>query len=484
MTGVRRRPKSRRLRRNLLIGTIAVLTVGAIAGSAPVLASPRFSSFWAGKTTSATRDVDMTVPINVGTRFKTNATGRIAGLNVYLKAAPRTSSTARLYDARGRVLASVRFTGSSRTGWRQIKFSRPVTLRAGSTVTAAVRLPNGHWVYSPRGLPRAARHGDLTALGSFYAFSSRDTFPRRVSRDALFVDVMFTRTGAALPTQPAPRTTTTTAAPTPTTSSTPSPTAKTATSTTTTSAPSASSTTTASSGGAIAACAMKPSASNTGASGSLPASGTTSISTNGTTLQGKTVQDLMIYGDNVTVKNVKVLGGVVIRGDNVTVDHVTAQGIAISGATNAVVQYANISGGNDATHITSDTGSVRNATLRYNYIHDPNPSPNAHYDGTQIRGADGVKILCSTYKLGAWESTYNAAVYMENANGGTRNVTVANNWIDGGGFSVYVTATNLTVSGNRFGRDAHWGICRNLGSSFAASGNVWDDTGASVPVCN
>lgn len=462
-------------RRKIQLAAAGAAVVATVAAATPSIATPQYSSFWSGSgSTSAARAVDMSVPINVGTRFRAAATGRVSGLHLYLQAAPLTMSTARLYNAGGTLVGSTRFAGSTRTGWRDVRFAKPVTVPAGGVVTAVVDLPNGHWIYSSSQLGTAQRNGDLTALGSYYAFSSRPVLPTKRTRDALFVDLMFTRVA------PAGATPTATASTATASSSTA---VATAAARPTTAAPTATSATTAASTAQIGACAIKPNATNTGATGSLASSGVSTISANGTVLQNVSTGSLTVMGSDVTIHNVKVNGTLHVRGDRVKVDHVTANGISISGGSNDVIQYSNMSGGNDASDVTSDTGRATNALLQYNYIHNPNPAPMAHYDGTQVRGVDGLKILCSNYDLGAWQSTYNSAVYMENANGGTNNVTVANNWLNGGGITLYVTATNLTVTGNKFGRAYHWAPCRNLGAKFASSGNSWMDTGAAFTPC-
>ncbi len=235
-----------------------------------------------------------------------------------------------------------------------------------------------------------------------------------------------------------------------------------------------------------AACGARPSASNTGAHGTRRSSGTTVLG-NGAVLENANVSDLTIEGDNVKVRNVAVSGGILVTGDGVTIDHVTTKGIGISSASNVTVQYANIGfGDDDAIHVTSDRGRlVKNVSLTHNYIHDPRVSSSAHYDGTQVRGASGVTISCSNYDPGAYQSTYNAAVYLEDANGGTSNVKVVNNWLNGFGFPVMIAASGTQLLDNKLGGDIHWENCYvgdgpgNAG--LVSRGNTRN--GASINLC-
>ncbi|QIM21709.1 hypothetical protein G7075_12190 [Phycicoccus sp. HDW14] len=199
------------------------------------------------------------------------------------------------------------------------------------------------------------------------------------------------------------------------------------------------------------------------------------------------MSDLTISGSNVTVQNVRVSGGILVQGSNVTIDHVTAQNVSISSASHVTVRYSDLGGGTeDAIHVTSDRGSmVRDVELRSNYLHDPRPSSDAHYDGTQVRGVDGLTIACSVYDGGPYRSQLNAAIYLEDANGGNSNVTIERNWLLGYGFPIFIDpSSNTTVTGNRLGGDIHWDTCYpNPKSTFRSSGNVWDATGKHVDLC-
>ncbi len=234
-------------------------------------------------------------------------------------------------------------------------------------------------------------------------------------------------------------------------------------------------------------CRLRPDGTNTGATGTRTAYRGTVLD-NGVTLKDADAESLDIKGSGVTVSNVAVAGNILITGDHVTLDHVTTQGIAVSSGSDVTIRYTNIGfGTEDAIHLTSDRESqVTKVVLEYNYIHDPRVQPGSHYDGTQIRGADGVSISCSTYDPGPYQSTFNAAIYLENANGGVRNVSIQNNWLYGFGFSVMLDATGTTITGNEIGGDIKWGDCYlNKDTpldSITASGNH-DEAGKPIAVC-
>lgn len=236
-------------------------------------------------------------------------------------------------------------------------------------------------------------------------------------------------------------------------------------------------------------CAYKPSATNTGPTGQLKASSVTVLDTKSATLQNVRVQNLMISAADVTVRNVEVAGAIFVKGDGATIDHVQTTGIAVSSASGTTIEHTDIAnGGDDGVHLTSDSGrQVRDITMRYNYIHSPRVDASAHYDGTQVRGVSGLTITCSLYDAGPYRPPYNAAIYIEDANGGNTNVLIEHNWLDGFGFSVMIGSPGTRVIGNRVGGEIHWNTCY-LGAGVRSQqivdyANVQVANGQKGPLC-
>jgi hypothetical protein len=236
-------------------------------------------------------------------------------------------------------------------------------------------------------------------------------------------------------------------------------------------------------------CETKPSASNTGPTGHLKDSSTTVLN-NGQKLENVRVRELEVRGKNVILRNVEVTGSILITGNNAMLDHISSTGIGISSAAGTTVQYSNIAKSDeDGIHITSDRGStVKNVILSHNFIHNPKVPESAHYDGTQVRGVKGLVISCSTYDPGRYRTPYNAAIYLEDANGGNTKVSIENNWLYGFGFSVMIDSPKTRIIGNRVGGDIHWGTC-DLGDSVSVSSlkirdNINDKTQKPEPMCS
>ena len=223
---------------------------------------------------------------------------------------------------------------------------------------------------------------------------------------------------------------------------------------------------------ALAPCRMRPTNRNTGARGALREVNRTVLG-DGARLTNARVSELTITGTDVKVKNVHVDGRILVTGEKVRLRRVTAEHIGISSAVDVVVGKANVGyGAEDGIHITSDGDRfIRDVVLRYNYIHHPQAPPEAHYDGTQVRGVDGLVIRCSTYQSGPFQDTFNANIYLENANGGVYNATIARNWLYGSAWGVMISAESASVVRNRFGGDIHWGYCYGS-TSFESHGNI------------
>src|SRR5690606_14368996 len=142
----------------------------------------------------------------------------------------------------------------------------------------------------------------------------------------------------------------------------------------------------------------------------------------------------------VVVRNSRSTGNIYIYpgGNNATVRHVTGRGVTVSSARGALIEGNNMTNinGADTFHVTSDQGTyVDTVTIRGNYVHDPVVA-NSHYDALQVRGAANLLVECNTFDLGAYHPEMNAAVYLENDNGGYSGARVVNNWMSGGAFNV------------------------------------------------
>ncbi len=178
-------------------------------------------------------------------------------------------------------------------------------------------------------------------------------------------------------------------------------------------------------------------------------------------------------------------------GDNILIEHssVSGDGINLSGTGTVNVRYNQVYNfTSDAVHITADTGSVTNVTFSYNYIHNPTPDCGAHADGIQIRGVTGLTVHNNTIDMGPWaqvcgQDALNAALFFEDANGGNSGITITNNYLSGGGYTVYFdTSSGQVFKNNAFG-GGHYGYAypgSNPADFSDRSGNYIFSNGAAL----
>lgn len=195
--------------------------------------------------------------------------------------------------------------------------------------------------------------------------------------------------------------------------------------------------------------------------------------------------DLIVEAPNVTLVNVQITGRLLARADNLVVENSTIGHLGVSSASNIRASYVEIDGhpGEDGIHVTSDRGRmVSNVVIENSWVHSPTIKDRSHYDGIQVRGVDGLTIRNVYFDLGEWKDDLISSIFVQNANGGNRNVTIASNWIDGGGYAMYLDGTGIVVTNNVFGSNARWGLLypKSDRSRLSHWGNVWAHDGSTV----
>ena len=168
--------------------------------------------------------------------------------------------------------------------------------------------------------------------------------------------------------------------------------------------------------------------------------------------------DVLFTGDRLTLRNVRVTGNAAFRGDNIVVEDSELGALTLSGTAGVQVRRVEISGtpGHDGIHVTSDTGRASDVLIEDTWVHSPAVTATSHYDGIQVRGVDRLTLRRVSMDLGPWQRQYNAAVFLEAANGGNRDVTLEGSRFIGGGYTLYSFASRVSVRGTVFG-GGRWG---------------------------
>lgn len=223
----------------------------------------------------------------------------------------------------------------------------------------------------------------------------------------------------------------------------------------------------------------------------------------GTTL--KPSGSIVITEAGAVVSGLDIRGTVDINASNVKLMNSRIRGARFDivrikrGAENVVVQDCEIDGvgtDNDGSNGIRGAGTfLRNniyhvengitldgsATIEGNYIHDLLASGSPHYDGIQIDGGISDVTIRRNTVINPYTQT--SAVMIDNYFGPISNITVEQNRLIGGGYSVYSDGqfNGGTISGvsfveNRLGK-GHWGYRSVVKNTPVWRGNVDDVTG-------
>jgi len=208
------------------------------------------------------------------------------------------------------------------------------------------------------------------------------------------------------------------------------------------------------------------------------------------------------------ISGLNITGSVYIKADNVTLLNckITSggwAGVSIdSGVTGAVVKNCTIDGTGKAPDGTGNQGIMgsgtfvgnnifnvengivpgSNSVIQGNYIHDLHAGGSPHYDGIQIDGGLSNIQITGNSIINQWGWT--SAVMIDNDFGAVSNVTVTNNLLYGGAYTVYSDSnggsapiTGVSFTNNHIG-GAQYGDALIRGNNAVFSGNV--DDGAAL----
>jgi hypothetical protein len=250
---------------------------------------------------------------------------------------------------------------------------------------------------------------------------------------------------------------------------------------------------TGSSGGFQSNCIVKPSVcgypdeTNTGVppGTTLTNSGSITVTQAGAVIQNLNVNgQIVVKANNVTIRNVKLTSG-----DYYPIDNSNGNTGLLVEDTEIIATNANVTSGISFTNYTARRVNVHgssdgfkadsNVTIEDSYIHDLVVTATSHNDGIQTTGGSNVTIRHTTCKLSTTNGA-NACMQIGNEHGANSNWLITDNLLDGGGWTINAGNgnTNMTVTNNRFTRNAGYGPGTIPGST--SSGNYYDDNGAPI----
>lgn len=555
-----RRPTHLNLKRTIVLSAVLALIGGVAAavtiGTSSASARERLVGIYTGRERPAVTSADDSRAVEVGVRFSVSAPGSAVAIRFYKGAGNTGQHTGSLWTARGQRVATVTFTDESRRGWQVARLAQPVALQPGTTYVASYHSTTGHYAVQDSAFASHATLGNSTIRGTSGTYHYGTGFPNLTWHNAAYyVDVLFQPGRAGTPITESPTAPPTTHTPTPTPRPTTShPTTPAPPPSTTTAPPPPPSTPTTGPAPAPAECAKGGSylwshleacgwagPANTGPvtsqcpGGKLTANNgsasrtirvTSSISCQNIT------GCLSIEAPNVTISNVQIActsgktgeganGTGVIKiedGASATINQVAIDGMSGVHAciwhqgTSMTATAVNCHGVDDGIFSWADTSYSATTgdhfTIKDSYFHDfTTKTANGHIDGYQTEGAANGVINHNTYYMTSDDgNSTDSAIAIWNSIKSSHDITVSNNLIAGGGFSVYaedynpsesnpsggLTVTNIAFSGNKFstvlfgcvGNYGVWFSRGNPSDGWHRSGNTVLETGASVDAGN
>ena len=150
--------------------------------------------------------------VELGVRFRADATGTITGVRFFKGATNTGTHIANLWSNTGTRLATATFSGETASGWQQVAFTSPVAVTANTTYIASYHTVTGQYgvdvaYFATTGVDNAPLHAPQDLAGSansVFAYGTASAFPTGTYQSSNYwVDVVFAASGGADTTAPA-----------------------------------------------------------------------------------------------------------------------------------------------------------------------------------------------------------------------------------------------------------------------------------------
>ncbi|MGB7982160.1 MAG: DUF4082 domain-containing protein [Candidatus Nanopelagicales bacterium] len=466
--GARRRVFSRTLASSAALRLLAAsaLAAASTTGLAAVTSgAPVTSGYFAesdGPATSADAIDSDRSAVELGMKVTFASPGSVVGVRFFKGGnANAGTHTGSVWNTTGQRLRTATFTGETASGWQRVNFSTPLAVTAGQTLVVSYFAPQGGYSATTNYFSGVTTRSTLTALESagVYKYGASGGFPAVVYQNSNYwVDPLFAPSSTvSSPTNPTP---------------TPIP----------------------DSSGAF------PSAATTGvpAGTSLSAyTGPSRITNAGTVIENKLITTPLVItssANNVKIRNCRIAARgfwLVLNDEGATNLQITDSELDGLNNTNndAAVAGRNYTLTRVNIHNTVDGLKLgSNVTVRDSFIHDLVVAGDSHNDGMQSLGAADVLIEHNTI-ISPRAST--SAIILSTGSGAQHRITMRNNLLGGGAYTVYggyqpgmdslSRVSDIVITDNRITTSVYpnggaYGPFTSVGSAAVTMrGNVWHD---------
>ncbi|WP_203829570.1 N,N-dimethylformamidase beta subunit family domain-containing protein [Actinoplanes palleronii] len=158
-------------------------------------------SVWATTAVPGTPADSDTSAVEVGMRFRADATGKVTGVRFYKGSGNTGTHVGHLWTATGTLLGTVSFSGESATGWQTATFATPVAVTANTTYVVSYYAPVGRYAgdggyFATAGVDNGPLHAlrdGADGANGVYRYGTGGGFPDSTWNSANYwVDVVFT----------------------------------------------------------------------------------------------------------------------------------------------------------------------------------------------------------------------------------------------------------------------------------------------------
>jgi hypothetical protein len=165
-------------------------------------------SIWSPASVPVGIDSGDDLPVEVGTKVRSDVSGLITGIRFYKGTANTGFHIANLWSSNGTLLASATATNESSSGWQQVTFNSPVAITSGTTYVASYFAPSGHYsfdqaVFNTAGVDNAPLHALATGVdggNGVYTYGGTSAFPSSTYNGSNYwVDVVFVSNNSTAP---------------------------------------------------------------------------------------------------------------------------------------------------------------------------------------------------------------------------------------------------------------------------------------------
>ena len=157
-------------------------------------------SIWSNTTAPARVDAGPDKAVELGVKFRSDATGTITGIRFYKANANTGVHVGNLWTSNGALLATATFSNETVSGWQQALFATPVAITSNTVYVASYHANNGHYsadvnYFEGKGVDNPPLHAPVNGVSGgngVYRYGANSLFPNQTWNAANYwVDVVF-----------------------------------------------------------------------------------------------------------------------------------------------------------------------------------------------------------------------------------------------------------------------------------------------------